>query len=72
MIDVSKMKQTDIGRWVKFDKGFRREETGRIKSFNSLYVFVVFKCDGNWDAYDRYTAETVHPERLDFIEKEGD
>jgi ribosomal protein L37AE/L43A len=72
MIEISELKDTDIGRWVKFDKGFRCEETGRIKSFNSLYVYVVFKCDGNWDNFGNYTAEATNPERLEFIEIEKD
>jgi len=70
MIDITKLEESDIGRWVQFDKGFRSEETGRIKSFNRLYVFVVFKCDGDWDNYAKYTAESVEPSRLEFIEKE--
>ena len=68
MIDIFSLKQSDIGRWVKF-KNYKCEELGRIKSHNSYNVFVVFNCDNNWENYADYTAESVHPSRLEFVEE---
>jgi len=44
MIDIATLKEEDIGRWVLYDIGYKREK-GRIKYWNSIYIFVVFKCD---------------------------
>jgi len=56
--------KADIGRWVVFDG-----KKGRIKSWNDHYVFVVFHCNDDWENYADYTAEAVHPSRLEFKEK---
>lgn len=37
---------------------------GIVKSKNHLYVFVVYKCAGNWDRYQDYTAAATDPNDL--------
>lgn len=61
------MTKDDIGKWVEYrDRG--EPEKGRIKSFNGNWVFVVFKCDGNWDSFQNYTACACNCGHLTFIE----
>jgi hypothetical protein len=74
MIDIFALKQSDIGRWVRYDGNYRNDgkihpETGRIKSHNGHNIFVVYHCDNDWENYADYTAESTHPSRLEFIEK---
>lgn len=57
-----------LGRWVMYDPGYGDPEYGRIKSFNSSFVFVVYKCSGDWDHYQDYTAQGTHPDRLTLCE----
>jgi len=41
VINIKELTEKDIGRWVVY-KDFGREEHGRIASFTSEYVFVVY------------------------------
>lgn len=66
MIDIDRLEPTDRGRWVIYNSG-RRAEEGRITSWNSTHVFVVFACDGAWERYQNFTAAATPPERLAFI-----
>jgi len=72
MIDVTKLEESDIGRWVQLIKyyGDTARALGKIKSWNNKYIFVVFKCDGQWANYADYTGEAVDPSRLEFVDKE--
>jgi hypothetical protein len=58
MIKLSELKESDIGRDVIYYDGFE-EERGRIKSWNGIYIFVVYHCDGKWDDYQNYTASLL-------------
>jgi hypothetical protein len=53
-----------IGRWVKYTDGVGRSEYGRVKSANSRFVFVVFKCDNQWDRFQDFTGCACNPENL--------
>ena len=66
MIDLKKLTDSDIGRWVEYWPG---KEKGRIKSWNTRFVFVVYKCGDNWDDFQNYTAASTHPKALNFIEE---
>lgn len=41
-----------------------QEDRGIVKSTGHGYVYVVFKCDGDWDNYQNYTAAAVLPNQL--------
>lgn len=56
---------SDIGRWVLYRP---KNEKGRIKSYNDKFIFVVYKCDNNWDDYQNYTGEATKRENLEFTE----
>ena len=67
-IKLDKLKKEDIGKWVLYDGGFKKEK-GRIKSWNSKFVFVVYKCDGQWDEFKNYTACATNPEDIQLLEQ---
>ena len=62
MIEIITLTSAAVGRWIKYSN----EEIGRIKSWNSVYIFVVYNCDGNWDCFKNYTAVATDPLALDF------
>jgi len=71
MIEICNLTETDKGRWVKFtNEAYHEEQTGRIKSWNDLHIFVVYHCDNDWENYADYTAEATHGSRLEFIEEQ--
>jgi len=73
MIDISKLEESDKGRWVQFIKyyGDDAKALGKIKSWNNKYIFVVFQCDREWKNYADYIGEAVDPSRLEFVDKES-
>lgn len=60
MIDIAKIKETDIGRLVVYQvvPGAKREQ-GRITSFNTRFVFVDYQNTGRGVA--------TPPEKLNFV-----
>ncbi len=64
MIEIKKLTEEDIGKWVEY---WPNQETGRIKSWNTRFIFVVYKCDNDWDNFLNYTAASTHPKALNFI-----
>lgn len=69
MIDIATLEAKDIGTWVKYNP---TGEKGRIKSFSlrAGWVYVVFKCGGEWDRYKEFTAAACLPRHLSFYEEE--
>jgi hypothetical protein len=68
MIEIKDLDESDIGKWVVYG-GFTGSfnERGKIKSWNSSFIFVVYKCDNNWNNFQNYTAEATDPDELNFI-----
>lgn len=66
MINIKELTGTDIGRWVTYYPPFQKPEQGRIKSWNTTYIFVVYKCGEDWDNYQHYTAAATPPNALKF------
>ncbi len=69
MIDVKALKKEDIGKWVLFTDGCGKHEKGRIKSWNDVWIFVVYNCDFQWDKFQDYTGCATRPDELDFTNK---
>jgi len=65
MIDLASLFKEDIGRWVLYDDGFKKEK-GRIKSWNAEFIFVVYKCAGEWERFQDFTGCATNPEDLRF------
>lgn len=61
--------EKDIGRFVVFKRNTIEEERGRIKRLSSQEqsVHVVYKCDGNWNAYENYTSESTGTDYLEYL-----
>lgn len=69
-IKIKELTEKDIGRWVVYDDGVRPPEYGRIKSWNDLYVFVVYERPGrDMSRFTEYTAAATRPEDLTFVVK---
>ena len=68
MIDIAQLDNKDIGRWVWYTPGKGDKEKGRIKSWNSHFIFVVYKCAGEWKRFQDFTAAATHPENIEFIQ----
>jgi hypothetical protein len=64
MIYPEELKPIHVGQWVEY-----RGEAGRIKGWNSKFVFVVFGCAGDWNNYRNYTAKAVYSYDLNFIHR---
>jgi len=69
MIDISKLKKKDIGRFVEYRSFGYENEKGRIKSWNEKFIFVVYKCDNQWNRFQDFSAQATRPENLYFIEE---
>ena len=68
VVKIEELTQEDIGRRVIYKPGFENEE-GKIKSWNDKFVFVVYRCDNQWDRFQDYIANATVPEDLVFWEK---
>jgi len=69
MISIAALTEADVGRWVAYKPACGDSEKGRIKSFNDKFVFVVYKCDFQWDRFQDFTGCATDPEDLEFINK---
>ncbi len=65
-MDIQALTKQDIGRYVRYKPSVGSEETGRIKSWNKKWIFVVYKCDNNWNHFRDYTGCATKPEDLTF------
>lgn len=70
MIDISKLTECEIGKWVVYTAGDGHEERGKLKSWNDHYIFVVYSVgdepDWETDKWMDYTAASTKPEDLVF------
>ena len=66
MIDIKKLTKKDVGKWVLYERETREPELGIIKSWNKSFIFVVYKCGGNWAKFMDYTAALTSPKDLTF------
>ncbi len=68
-IAIPELTKADKGRWVEYIGNAGEREKGRIKSWNQNWIFVVYHCDENWDAYENYTAQATPPAQLRFTDE---
>lgn len=64
MIEINKLTEKDIGRWVTYQGGSGEIKQGRIKSWNDVFIFIVYKCDHQWHKFEDYTGCATKPEDL--------
>ena len=43
MIDLAKLTEQDVGRWVIYNREFCKRERGLLSSWNHKFIFVRFK-----------------------------
>jgi hypothetical protein len=58
-------KDLEVGKWVLYIPTVGDPEIGRIKSWNDKWVFVVYKCNGEWDRFQDYTGAATGCEDLE-------
>lgn len=68
-IAIPKLTDADKGRWVEYIGLNGEREKGRIKSWNQSFIFVVYKCNGDWNNYENYTAQATHPKQLFLLQE---
>ena len=69
MIEISKLTDADVGKWVVYTDGIGDQEQGKLKSWNEENIFVVYHANENWDGdhWKDYTAAATRPEDLEFL-----
>lgn len=70
MIDLAKLTKDDIGKWVEYRGSVGEREKGKIKSWNNRFIFVVYKCAGEWRRFQDFTGQATMPSDL-FWEKKS-
>lgn len=68
-ISKKDLKPSDVGRWVVFTPLHGEPKKGRIKSWNDRWIFVVYKCAGNWDKFKDYTGCATDSSALKFVKE---
>lgn len=66
MIQIKDLTCADVGRDVMYRDPFG-EQRGKIKSWNSQFVFVVYKYNDDWENFKDYTGVATHAESLTFL-----
>ncbi len=71
MIDIAGLRKEDMGKWVLYIPScYGKTEKGRLKSWNEKWIFVVYKCDGQWNKFQDYTGVAINPKDLRFTTAE--
>jgi hypothetical protein len=66
MIHIKELGPKDVGKWVEYRGATGETERGRIKSWNDRFVFVVYRCNGEWNRFKDFTAAATNPSDLTF------
>jgi len=64
-MNIKELTDKDIGKLVTYKTTYKTEH-GRIKSWNDKFIFVVYKCNDDWNNYKNYTGAATKPEELEF------
>ena len=70
MIDINTLTEADVGRWVNYTPTVGPKEPGRLRSWNDKWVFIVYKCDNQWNRFQDFTAAATDPDELEFQTRE--
>lgn len=67
MIALDELEFKDIGRWVVYHStGGDKTEYGRIKSWNSHFIFAVYGWSAEQKNWENYTGQATRPEDLEW------
>lgn len=72
MIDIATLRKEDKGRWVEYRGTGGEVERGRLKGWNNHYIFVVYKCNGEWERFMNFTGAATDPQQLSFVDHEAE
>lgn len=76
MIYIKNLTEDDIGKWVTYTWDIKNHiigllngnkpvvEVGKIKWWNDECIFVVFKCNNEWDNFKNYTGQACDSRNL--------
>jgi hypothetical protein len=65
MIKINNLTPGSVGKWVVYRRLSKTErEEGRIKGWNDKFIFVVYKCNNEWNRYQEFTAQATEGEDL--------
>ena len=64
MINIKELEKRDVGHWVMYKPSIGKQQLGRIRSWNDKFIFVVYKCAGEWDRFKEYTGVATNPKDL--------
>lgn len=64
MIHMKELTKQAVGHWVTYTPSSGEQQTGRIKSWNDKFIFVVYKCAGDWGNYKNYTGVATNLKNL--------
>ncbi len=67
MIQIKDLGPEHIWKWVEYRSGTGETERGRIKSWTDKYVYVVYKCDNQWQRFQDFTGCATDPSDLTFL-----
>ena len=57
-----------IGSYVEYHGLGGEIERGRIKSRNNKFIFVVYKCNNEWERFSDYNGVATDPKDLVLVE----
>jgi len=66
MLYIKDLKSEDVGKWVLYKPSYGDIEKGKIKSWNEKFIFVVYKCDEQWERFQDFTGCATDPNDLNF------
>jgi hypothetical protein len=69
MVKIEALTNKDIGRYVLYVPAAGKFQLGRLKSWNDVFIFVVYSCGFHWEKFECYTAEATSPEDLTFADE---
>jgi len=68
MIELKQLSASEVGAWVEYrDRFDSKPDRGRIKSWNEKFIFVVYRCGGNWGEFERYSGVATDPGDLSWV-----
>lgn len=67
MIKINTLTEDSKGKWVEYTGGVGEKEKGKIKSWNDNWVFVVYKCNNEWDRYYNFTGVATNFKELNYV-----
>lgn len=68
MIYINQLTEESVGEWVEYRGAGGEKERGRIKSWNEEFVFVVYKCNNEWDRFQNFTGQATRHADLHFVD----